>query len=73
MAGQNIEHFSRHERALLRRLDMETRVTDLEDADDDTQAAIQDLARAVNRLTWAIGSAMFTLICVLITAVITQS
>ncbi len=72
MPASTLDQMSRHERAVLRSLSLDTRVTDLEDADDETQNGLQDLTKAVNRLTWAIGSAMFTLICVLVTVALTR-
>lgn len=66
------ETLSRHERAVLRGLDMDARVTDLEDADDEDKSAIHDLTKAINRLTWAIGSGLFTLVAVLLAAVLSR-
>lgn len=61
---------SRHERAVLRGLDFETRVTDLEDASDEIHDDVASVVTAVNRLTWAVGSGMFGLILVLVAALL---
>lgn len=66
------EPLSRHQRAIQLGLSTEARITSNENDLDDLDARDDVLAKAVNRLTWAVGSGLFTLVCVLLAAVLTK-
>lgn len=63
---------SRHDKALLEGLSPDGRLTRCEGDLDDLEERDHELAKAVNRLTWAVGSGLFTLVCVLLAAVLAK-
>ena len=72
MTATATDRLSRHERALLLGLSTEARLTSNENDLDELDERDEVLAKAINRLTWAVGSGLFTIVCVLLAAVLSK-
>lgn len=69
---QTAERLQRHTRALQLGLSQEARITSNENDLDDLDERDDLLAKAINRLTWAIGSGLFAIVVVLLGAVLAK-